>query len=158
MSVSITFTVTQLDEDITPMVTTPSISLTDGNISFDMQEKTYQGPITRSYAKQIQNQVNANLSIFSHYIDMAILPISSILIVLRCTGSENIIQDLTKQKNSKRGALDVVSLYVKPAQDISSPQGSNLWKEIKSTPISQSTKEAIGRKKTKSQSAKKSKK
>ena len=76
----------------------------------------------------------------------------------RCTGSENIIQDLTKQKNSKRGALDVVSLYVKPAQDISSPQGSNLWKEIKSTPISQSTKEAIGRKKTKSQSAKKSKK
>ena len=36
------------DEDITPMVTTPSISLTDGNISFDMQEKTYQGPITRS--------------------------------------------------------------------------------------------------------------
>ena len=63
------------DEDITPMVTTPSISLTDGNISFDMQEKTYQGQITRSYAKQIQNQVNANLSIFSHYIDMAILPI-----------------------------------------------------------------------------------
>ena len=57
------------------MVTTPSISLTDGNISFDMQEKTYQRPITRSYAKQIQNQVNANLSIFSHYIDMAILPI-----------------------------------------------------------------------------------
>ena len=32
----------KLDEDITPMVTTPSISLTDGNISFDMQEKTYQ--------------------------------------------------------------------------------------------------------------------
>ena len=30
------------DEDITPMVTTPSISLTDGNISFEMQEKTYQ--------------------------------------------------------------------------------------------------------------------
>ena len=42
------------------MVTAPSISLTDGNISFDMQEKTYQGPITRSYAKQIQNQVNVN--------------------------------------------------------------------------------------------------
>ena len=63
------------DEDITPMVTTPSISLTDGNISFDMQKKTYHGPITRSYGKQIQNQVNANLSIFSHYIDMAILPI-----------------------------------------------------------------------------------
>ena len=41
------------DEDMTPMVTTPSISLTDGNISFDMQEKTYQRLITRCYAKQI---------------------------------------------------------------------------------------------------------
>ena len=35
-------------DSITTMVTTPSILLTDGNISFDMQEKTYQGPITRS--------------------------------------------------------------------------------------------------------------
>ena len=67
------------DEDITPMATTLP---TDGNTSSVMQENTYQGPITKSHVKQIQNMVNANLSLLSYYIDMAVLPISSTLIIL----------------------------------------------------------------------------
>ena len=72
-----------------------------------------QGPITRSRAKQIQNQVNANLSLLSHYINTVVFPICSTLIVLRCIGSEDIIQDLEKEDDSKRGAFEE----------------SNLWKE-----------------------------
>ena len=49
----------------------------DSNTSSVMQENTYQGPITNSHDKQIQNQVNANLTLLSYYIDMAVLPISS---------------------------------------------------------------------------------
>ena len=47
--------------------------------------------------------MNANLSLLSYYIDMAVLAISSTLIVLRCTGNEDIIQELVKQKDSERG-------------------------------------------------------
>ena len=94
------------DEDITTaMATTPqSTPLVDGQD---------QGPITRSRAKQIQNQVNANLSLLSHYINTVVFPICSTLIVLRCIGSEDIIQDLEKEDDSKRGAFEE----------------SNLWKE-----------------------------
>ena len=90
------------DEDITPMATTLP---TDGNASSVMQENTYQGPITRSHVKQIQNQVNANLSLLSYYINMEVLSISSTLIVLRCTENEDIILELVKQEDSKRGAF-----------------------------------------------------
>ena len=44
---------------------------------------------------------------------MAILPISSTLIVLRCTGNEDIISELVKQEDSEReafGAAPHVSL------------------------------------------------
>ena len=84
------------------MATTPPV---DGNTSFGIEEETYQGLITRSHVKKIQDQVNANLSLFLYYIDMTVLPISSTLIVLRYTGSEDIIPDLTKQKDSKKGAF-----------------------------------------------------
>ena len=90
------------DEDITHMATTLP---TDSNTSSVMQENTYQGPITRSHVKQIQNQVNANLSLLSYYIDMAVLPISSTLIVRKCTGNEDIIPELVQQKDSERGAF-----------------------------------------------------
>lgn len=50
------------DEDITPIATSPPP--VDGNTSSGMEEKEYKGPSARSRAKQIQNQVNANLSLF----------------------------------------------------------------------------------------------
>ncbi|KAM0950048.1 hypothetical protein DsansV1_C04g0037211 [Dioscorea sansibarensis] len=61
-------------KDITSMATTLP---RDSNTSSVMQENTYQRPITNSHIKQIQNQVNANLSLLSYYIDMTVLPISS---------------------------------------------------------------------------------
>ena len=78
---------------------------TDSNTSSVMQKNIYQGSITRTQVIQIQNQVNANLSLLSYYIDMPVLPISSTLIVLRCTGNEDIIPKLVKQENSERGAI-----------------------------------------------------
>jgi hypothetical protein len=51
--------------------------------SSDHLNNTYQGPITRSRAKQIHDQVNANLSYLSHY-DLNVLPTSFSLIELRC--------------------------------------------------------------------------
>ena len=49
--------------------------------------------------------MNANLSLLSYYIDMTVLPISSTLIVLRCTRNEDIIPKLVKQEDSERGAF-----------------------------------------------------
>ena len=96
---------TKSDETITPMATTLP---TDGNTSSVMQENIYQGSITISHDKQIQNQVNVDLSLLSYYIDMAVLPISSTLIVLKCTGNEDIIPELVKQEDSERGAFGAV--------------------------------------------------
>ena len=90
------------DDDITPMATTLP---TDGNTSSLMQENTYQGLIAGSHVKQIQNHVNANLSLLPYYIDMTILPISSTLIVLRSTWKEDIIPELVKQEDSERGVF-----------------------------------------------------
>ena len=92
------------DEDVTLMATTLP---TDGNTLSVMQENIYQGPITRSHVKQIQNWVNANLSLLSCYIDMAVHPISSTLIILRRTGNEDISLELVKQGDSERGAFGV---------------------------------------------------
>ena len=78
------------DKDTTPMATTLP---TDGNTSLVMEENTHQGPITKSHVQQFQNQMNANLSLLSYYIDMAVVPISSTLIVFRCTWNEDIILD-----------------------------------------------------------------
>ena len=49
--------------------------------------------------------MNANLSLLSYYIDMAVLAISSTLIVLKCIGNEDIIPELVKQEDSERGAF-----------------------------------------------------
>ncbi|WVZ63410.1 hypothetical protein U9M48_013044 [Paspalum notatum var. saurae] len=64
------------DEDIPSNITVHSS---------DQLNNTYQGPITRNRAKQIRDQVNANLSYLSHY-DLDVLPTSFSLIKLRCIG------------------------------------------------------------------------
>lgn len=53
-----------------------------------LKDQQYQGPITRRRAKQILDQVNANLELIPDLNNLVVLPMSSSLIELRCIGEE----------------------------------------------------------------------
>lgn len=90
--------------DIAPIHTTPSVVTREDSIDASSivaeSPKVFQGPITRNRAKQIQNQVNANLSIISNINDAAIFPISSSFTVLRCIEEELMTKDIEEGQRS----------------------------------------------------------
>lgn len=87
------------DEDIPCIYTPTPTTHTHGDDTRTVsKEKTYHGPITRSRAKEIQSQVKANLSLFSDFNDLAVLPICS-FIVLRYMEGEPMLAGSWKGKD-----------------------------------------------------------